>query len=365
MRMKVAILGSRGIPNRYGGFEELAEKLAIGLADRGHEVVVYNPSDHPIKGWKHKGVQLVRVFNPEFILGSFGQFVYDLGASIHTLFSRPDIILQLGYTSSSVWFWVLPRKAKIITNMDGLEWKRSKYSRLVQKFLLRAEKWAGKHSHLLIADNPEIENYLHEKFVNQVIHIPYGADIPRSVKHKTLAKYGVEDGKYNLLIARLEPENHIEEILDGVKASDSNETLLVIGNTKNSFGLRMRRKFRPEKRIVFLEGIYDKEELNALRFHSRLYFHGHSVGGTNPSLLEAMACSCFIVAHQNPFNKSVLGRNAWYFSNSEGVTAFIDKKQLASTRSNFIKRNVSTVRDKFNWRIIIEQYEIAMQQIVI
>ena len=90
--MKVAILGSRGIPNRYGGFEELAEKLAIGLADRGHEVVVYNPSDHPIKGWQHKGVQLVRVFNPEKFLGSFGQFVYDFGASVNTRFSKPDII---------------------------------------------------------------------------------------------------------------------------------------------------------------------------------------------------------------------------------------------------------------------------------
>jgi len=363
--MKVAILGSRGIPNRYGGFEELAEKLAVGLADLRHEVVVYIPSDHPIKGWQHAGVQLIRVFNPEKILGSFGQFVYDFGASVHTRSSNPDVILQLGYTSSSIWFWVLPHKAKIITNMDGLEWKRSKYNRLVQKFLLRAEKWAAKHSHLLIADNPEIEKYLHKKYKNQVIHIPYGADIPRSVKHKTLEKYGVEDGKYNLLIARMEPENHIEEILDGVHQSQSEEKILVIGNANNSFGLKLQAKFRPDKRIVFLQGIYNKDELNALRFHSRLYFHGHSVGGTNPSLLEAMACSCFIVAHKNKFNKSVLSHHAWFFSNAEDVANLIDKTQLASTRANFLKQNLSTIRDKFNWRIIIEQYEIAMQQSII
>ncbi len=363
--MKIAILGSRGIPNRYGGFEELAEKLAIGLANRGHQTTVYIPSDHPVKGWKHPGVKLVRVLNPEKIIGSAGQFIYDLGASLHTRFSKPDIILQLGYTSSSIWFWVLPHKSKVITNMDGLEWKRSKYSPFVQRFLLRAEKWAAKHSHLLIADNPKIEHYLHEKFTNQVIYIPYGAKIPKTNSSETLIEYGVSELNYNLLIARMEPENHIEEILDGVKMSQNKNPMLVIGNTNNAFGRKMVRKFRTEKRIKFLEGIYNKDVLNDLRFYADMYFHGHSVGGTNPSLLEAMACGSFIVAHNNEFNKSILGRSARYFTNAHDVASCIDKPVTSTSRINYSKRNVSAVRDKFNWRTIIEQYEIAMQQMVI
>lgn len=363
--MKVAILGSRGIPNRYGGFEELAEKLAIGLANRGHEVIVYNPSNHPIKGWKHEGVQLVRRLNPEFIMGSAGQFIYDLGASIDTRFKKPDVILQLGYTSSSIWFWTLPFKSRVVTNMDGLEWKRSKYSKTVQKFLLRAEKWAAKHSHLLVADNPEIEHYLHEKYTNQVVHIPYGANIPREPGTTALNHYNVEPGFYNVLIARMEPENHIEEIIEGHVNSTADDPLLVIGGTKNRYGRKLVRKYRSSKKVQFLEGIYDKSILDQLRFHAKLYFHGHSVGGTNPSLLEAMACSCVIVAHDNPFNRSVLKNHAWYFTNAFDVTACCNKKIHPKTKAAFIKHNLSTIRDKFNWKVIIEQYEIALQQLTI
>ena len=120
--------------------------------------------------------------------------------------------------------------------MDGLEWKRSKYSKSVQRFLLRAEKWAAKHSHLLVADNPEIENYLHEKYTNQVVQIPYGADIPRNPRHDALGEYGVEAGGYNLLIARMEPENHVEQIIEGHVNSETNET--PVGNRKHKKPLR-------------------------------------------------------------------------------------------------------------------------------
>ncbi len=362
--MKVAILGSRGIPNRYGGFEELAEKLAMGLADRGHEVVVYNPSDHPESGWKYPNVKLVHIFNPERFLGSFGQFLYDLGATIHTRIAKPDIILQLGYTSSSIWFWLLYPKSRVLTNMDGLEWQRSKYSQPVRRFLRLAEKWAAKHSHLLVADNPQIETYLHECFSNQVIYIPYGADVPKEFDDKIPVKYGVVPGKYNLLIARMEPENHIAEILEGTHRSNSDEQLLVIGKL-NRYGRKMRNKYKGDKRIIFLGGLYNKEHLNSLRYFSRLYFHGHSVGGTNPSLLEAMACTCHIVAHNNAFNRSVLRNNAGYFTNAQDVAAAIDASYDELKWDKLANKNLKAIRDKFNWRIVIEQYEVAMQQMVI
>lgn len=360
--MKVAILGSRGIPNRYGGFEELAEKLAMGLADRGHEVVVYNPHDHPIRNWSYPKVTLVRVLNPETLLGSFGQFIYDLGATIHARSSRPDIVLQLGYTSSSVWFWLLHSSSKVLTNMDGLEWKRSKYSKLVRRFLRHAERWAAKQSHLLVADNPQIEVYLHECFSNQVIYIPYGADIPKDFDESIPSQYGLNPGQYHLIIARMEPENHIAQILQGFHESNTTQKLVVIGGL-NRFGQKMKAKYNHDQRIVFLGALYQKDELNSLRHFSRLYFHGHSVGGTNPSLLEAMACSCQIIAHNNAFNRSVLGENAFYFSTVKDVQLAIEKSHKQQDWDKMVRKNSSAIRDNYNWRIVVEQYEVAMQQL--
>jgi glycosyltransferase involved in cell wall biosynthesis len=362
--MKIAILGSRGIPNRYGGFEELAEKLAVGLADRGHEVVVYNPSDHPVTGWKHPGVELVRILNPENTLGSFGQFIYDLGASIHTRKLKPDIILQLGYTSSSIWYWVLPRKSRIITNMDGLEWLRSKYSAPVKRFLKWAEKWAARHSHLLVADNPEIQSYLTDGFRNQVVYIPYGAEIPAAPDVGIPKDFGLEPGGYNMILARMEPENHIAEILEGITQSQTTSMTIVIGGL-NRYGKRLQTKYASDPRITFLGAMYDKSLLNSLRHFARFYFHGHSVGGTNPSLLEAMACSCNIVAHNNAFNRSVLKNHARYFTHAHDITAVLDGPFDAPHWERNRRRNVSAVRDRFNWRVIVAQYEVAMQQLLI
>lgn len=363
--MKVSVIGSRGIPNRYGGFEELAEKLAIGLAQMGHEITVYNPHNHPIKNFDVPNVRIVRIFNPEKILGSFGQFFYDLGAIIHTWFAPPDIILQLGYTSSSIWFRLLPRRSRVVTNMDGLEWKRSKYGKLVQNFLLFAEKLAAKHSHLLVADHLAIEDYIHEKYQSQVVYIPYGADIPQETNSTILHKLSLKKGAYHVLIARMEPENHITEILEGVANSTNSMPLIVVGGTSNHFGKKLKRKFAHNTKIRFVGGIYNKEDLNELRLNAQLYFHGHSVGGTNPSLLESMACKCAIVAHNNIFNKGVLGKNARYFTQPEQIETLLNAPFDVVKADKMARANLKSIRDKYNWRIVIEQYELAMKQMLI
>ncbi len=139
--MKIAIIGTRGIPNHYGGFEQFAEYLSLGLVEKGHMVTVYNSHTHPYQGNDWNGVKIIHCKDPEDKLGTIGQFVYDYNCIRDTRKRNYDIILQLGYTSSSVWGRLLPRKKSIITtNMDGLEWKRTKYSQKVQKFLQYAEK---------------------------------------------------------------------------------------------------------------------------------------------------------------------------------------------------------------------------------
>ena len=161
--MKAGILGSRGIPNNYGGFEQFAESLATGLAEMGVDVWVYNSHTHPYKDKKWKSANLIHCYDPEDRMGTAGQFVYDFNCIMDSRRRNFDVILQLGYTSSSVWHWLLPASTLIITNMDGLEWKRSKYSPRVQKFLQYAEKLAVYQSHHLVADSEAIAEYLMER----------------------------------------------------------------------------------------------------------------------------------------------------------------------------------------------------------
>lgn len=319
--MRVGIMGTRGIPNEYGGFEQFAMHFAQFLVEEGVEVVVYNSSSHPFKESSWKGVEIVRCWDPEKWIGSAGQFVYDLGAVIHARKQQFDILFQLGYTSSSIWGFLFPKKTTIITNMDGQEWKRAKYGKLVKKFLKRAERWAVNQSDILIADSRGIQEYLSEEYAIDSQFIAYGANVIQQFDSNVPKKYKLMPKKYNLVIARMEPENNIETIIRGHR-KNRDEKLVVVGNLNTPYGKYLSKLYADS--VVFLGSNYNFEELNSLRYFANLYFHGHSVGGTNPSLLEAMACGCQIVAHNNPFNRDVLEDNALYFSSYQELQDLLD-----------------------------------------
>jgi hypothetical protein len=354
--MKVAIIGTRGIPNNYSGFEQFAENFAVFLVEEGYDITVYNSHNHYYQKQNYKGVKIIHCFNPEFLFGTFGQFIYDLNCILNTRRQRFDVILQLGYTSNSIWYFLLPKAAKIVTNMDGLEWKRTKYTPLVQKFLKYAEKLAVKSSDVLIADSLGIQTYLKKKYGLESTYIPYGANIPEHFQKSILEDYNVRPFSYDMLIARMEPENNIEVILDGHCASNQKRNFFVIGNHQGTkYGKYIYKKFKDTPSIYFLGGIFDLVKLNALRKFSSLYFHGHSVGGTNPSLLEAMASEALIVAHDNLFNKGVLGEDAHYFTDVSDVTVSIDKLEK-KTFSNAISNNTDKIRYKFSWKSVNTNY---------
>jgi len=353
--MKIAIIGTRGIPNHYGGFEQFAEYLSVELAEQEHQITVYNSHQHPFQGKTYKGVDIVHCFDPEYLIGTAGQFIYDLNCILDTRKKKFDIVLQLGYTSSSVWSKLFPRKSIIITNMDGLEWKRTKYSKYVQRFLLYAEKFAIKNSDCLVADSLGIQNYIKEKYQKDSVFIPYGADVFTEPNIEIIKKYNVQPYNYNMLIARLEPENSIEIILDGIVASGLSMPFLVVGNHTSKYGHYLKEKYKLSNSIIFTGGIYDMVEINNLRYFSTIYFHGHTVGGTNPSLLEAMSSSCLICAHNNIFNRSVLGNDAFYFENSEDVAQVISKADKRSY-SSFLTANLLKIQEKYLWKIIINSY---------
>lgn len=358
--MKIGIIGTRGIPNNYGGFEQFAQHLSVGLIEKGHQVIVYNSHHHSYKKTTWNGVQLIHKYDPEHKLGTIGQFIYDLNCIIDSRKQQFDVILNLGYTSSSIWSRVFPKKSVLITNMDGLEWKRSKYNKAVQRFLMYAEKLAIKHSDVLVADSTAIKKYIQEKYHQPSHFIAYGAQLFNAPNALVLKNYQLTPGNYNLLIARMEPENNIEVILDGVNQSLDEKPCLVIGNAKNTFGMRLIAKYKNDKRIIFMGPIYDEETVNNLRFYSHIYFHGHSVGGTNPSLLEAMGCNCFIAAHDNAFNKSVLQEDALYFTNAQDVSNLLNHSIIDALKAKFTANNVSKIETQYSWPSIINKYETLL-----
>lgn len=353
--MKIGIIGTRGIPNNYGGFEQFAQYLSESLSEKNCTVFVYNSHNHLFKEKKWKNVNIIHKFDPEFLIGFSGQFLYDFNCIIDSRKRNFDIILQLGYTTNSIWHFLLPKNTLRICNPDGMEWNRAKYPYLVKQFLKYAEKLIVKSNHIIIADSEVIKNYYIQKYQKETYFIAYPASVFLNPDFNIIKQYNITPNNYNLLIARLQKDNNIETIINGIINSNSEIPLLIIGNYNTKYGKFLRKNYS-NKKIIFLNSIYNELILNNLRFFSNYYFHGHSAGGTNPSLLEAMACSCLICANDNQFNKSVLGDDAFYFSNSNDITNFVNSNIQKSKYQNFIINNIEKIETNYNLEKITNNY---------
>ena len=271
--------------------------------------------------------------------GSIGSFFYDFMSLKDALkHENFDIIYEAGYTSiipAFIWFDVKNvTKSIVVTNMDGLEYKRTKFNKWVRKFVFWEERMAVKHSHYLIADNMGIHDYYQEKYGKDSKFLAYGADIHDDYNVEHLKEYGLKPEEYYILVARLEPEN-------------------------TPHGKELVAKYGKEKSVKFVGGIYDFNKLNSIRHFSKAYFHGHSVGGTNPSLLEAMASECFILAHDNIFNRAVLKKNSLYYPNAEKVTEMLNDIENICTlhKKNFTDGNVEEIKNEYSWEHLVDQHE--------
>ncbi len=320
---------------------------------------VYNSHNHPYKNAVWNGVNIIHCYDPEYKIGTAGQFIYDFNCILDSRKRNFDIIYQLGNTSSSVWHRLLPRKPYRVSNMDGLEWIRTKYNSSVRKFLKYAEKTAVKSNDLLIADSEAIQEYVLKKYNRESVFIPYGAEIFTKQDETTLKVFDLQPNHYFLIISRFQPDNHIEEIIKGVLLSKTSLPLLIIGNYQNKFGKYLYQKYNSTQ-IRFLGSIFKKDDtLNQLRFYSKLYFHGHSSGGTNPSLLEAMAASAMICAHDNPFNRAVLKNNGLFFQNENHIAEIIQQQPDNNTKSVWIHKNIERLQTVYNWgKVITSYYEL-------
>jgi glycosyltransferase involved in cell wall biosynthesis len=209
-----------------------------------------------------------------------------------------------------------------------------------------------KHSHFHIADSVVIQQYIRQKYLVESEYIPYGPATETADPAKAVGKFSVED--HFLLMARMEPENNVEMILEGFSESSSDKKMIVVGNTNTAYGKKLLQKFTGD-RTVFKGGIFEPAAVEALRKNTAVYFHGHSVGGTNPSLLEAMNAGLVIAAHDNAFNKTVLGKDALYFNSTNDVRKLIDEK-LYMNKEGMVCNNLKKLEDEFNREKVIERY---------
>ena len=365
--MKIAFISTRGIPNNYGGFEQFAEYISVGLVRRGHEVVVYSPHFHPYREPDYKGVRIKHIYSPEKWIGSsVGSFFYDF-LSLHDALKKEkfDIIYEAGYTSivpAYIWFNVKRIKYPLFTtNMDGLEYKRTKFNRWVQKFVFWEERMAVKHSHFLIADNMGIHDYYKEKYGKESKFLAYGADIHEDYDEGILKEFGLEADGYFIVVARLEPENNLFMAIEGYLASGQygKRPLVIVGKTNTPYGKHLVERYGGDRNIRFVGGIYDFRKLNSIRHYSYAYFHGHSVGGTNPSLLEAMASGCFILAHDNIFNRAVLGENALYYGSTDAAMEMLDgiDQAVSAYKKEYTGRNLEVIRRDYSWEKLVDEHE--------
>ncbi|MEY4969024.1 MAG: hypothetical protein RLZZ261_795 [Bacteroidota bacterium] len=353
LRGRVAITGSRGLPNRYGGYEELVDHLARGLAARGWRVDVATSSTHPVREWQHPGVRRRVHLDPEPWMGSAGQFIYDLLSLRDAARQRPDVHLTLGTTSSAPWLKIkgLRGSAPLAVHLDGLEWMRGKYSPTVQRYLKWAERTAAEAADLLVADHPEMARYA-ARYAKPCAEIAYGVDDPAPADATILDRFGLQPGSYALIIARLVPENHVRL---AAEALSPHCTVVVVGPTTNPEG----RALEGLGNVQLLGAQFDTEVLNALRAGCGLYVHGHSAGGTNPGLLQAMASGCAIAAHDNVFNRGILGEAAAYFTTTEA------HKGLAAAwagRDSLYRDHRGRLEQGFRWPAVVEAYDRTLRE---
>lgn len=361
--LRIAILGTRGIPANYGGFETFAEQIATCLAARGHDVTVYAEADGPPPADTHyQGVRVRYRRRPHW--GPASVLAYDC-ACLWDARRGYDLVYMLGYGAAWACWWPRVFGTPVWINVDGLEWARSKWSAPARLYL-RAMEWvASRTATRLIADAEAIARRFRAKYPHGAPShcIAYGADLVHTAP-ALLPQWNLEPYRYLLVVARPEPENHILEIIQGTMLHGGDWPLVVVGNVTGATPYQQHLLALAGDQVRFLGGIYDMAQLQSLRLHAAAYLHGHSVGGTNPSLLEALAAGNWVIAHDNPYNREVARDAAAYFATPEQLAERLDDwvRVADAERPEHSRRARQIVADHYTWDGITDAYEALMHK---
>lgn len=369
--LSVAMLGTRGVPARYGGFETCVEEVGRRLVGRGMSVTVYcrkSGADHELPRSQrprcYLGMDLVYLPAPR---------VKGLETVAHTALSVAharrrgfDAIVVFNVANSPALLLLGKDTRRIALNVDGLERRRSKWGRGAKAYLRYAERLAVRLNVRLIADAQGIADYYQETHHRHCTLILYGAPLlrPSDLDPKRVSSLGLAPQEYHLVVARLEPENNVHVIVDGYARSSAIYPLVVVGDAPYGADYIADLHITEDPRIRFLGSVWDQRLLNTLYAYSLTYLHGHSVGGTNPSLLRAAGAGAPVIAHDNAFNREVLRDNGEYFSSPVDVARLVEKAEKES--DDAWARGVATqqnVTARYDWETVTDGYHDLCEEL--
>ncbi len=357
--LNVFILGIRGIPAQHGGFETFAEKLALFLTAQGWSVTVFCQEDGEGACWESDWQGVRRIHIPVSRGGAAGTVIFDWKATKRAL-SESGLFLTLGYNTAIFNLMQRVKGQTNVINMDGIEWRRDKWGFIAKTWFWlneRAGCWIGNH---LVADHPKIKEHLATRVrADKITMIPYGGDEVASADASLLAPYGIEPHKYSVIIARPEPENSFLEMVRAFSKTRRSHKLVVLGNFTPQDNIFHRQVMDvASDEVIFPGAIYEASIVQALRFFSRFYLHGHRVGGTNPSLVEGLGAGCAVIAHDNHFNRWVAGPDAAYFKDEAACAAAFDNLLADDTAVQQMKAaSLARFHERFTWPQVLREYE--------
>jgi len=356
--MRIALLGIRGVPAKYGGFETCAEEIGKRLAAKGHEVLVYcRKGFYPEEQEEYLGMRMI--YLPELRWQPLETLSHTFISIINAVRKRVDICMVFNVANSPLLLIPLMFKRKVLLNVDGLEWTRSKWSPLGQKYYRFSAWLASKLTCGLIADSREIQRYYEEKYGRESHYISYGAYRRSSQNPSLLTQFGLKPQDYFLQITRFEPENNPLLSIQAFMGLETKKKLVVVGGSKYRTNYSAQIHAVDDTRIVFPGYVYDQDILRELSCNCLAYIHGNEVGGTNPGLLNAMASGCFVISRDVPFNREVLQDGGVYFQKDidslrERLAWALENSQKMS---EFAAKGQKIIQAHYNWDSVASEYE--------
>jgi len=356
--LRIALIGTRGIPAAYGGFETAVEEVGRRLVERGHRVLVYG-RDAGTSGDAHLGMR--RVTLPAVRQKALETLSHTALSTAHAVTkARPDAAFVFNAANSPFLPVLRARGIPVALHMDGLEWRRSKWGGRGKAYYRWAEGFGVRTADAIIADAPGIADYYRHQFDVSSELIRYGAPLLDDAETDGIRALGLEPGGYHLVVARFEPENHVREIVEGYAASTAAKPLVVVGSAPYAadYTAAIDALAAADERIRLLGAVYDQDLLDALYHHAFTYLHGHSVGGTNPSLLRAMGAGTAVIAYDVVFNREVLDGQGWYFGDPTAVATALEAAEADPAAVDSGARSLrARAAEDFSWDAVADAYE--------
>ncbi|HEX4436217.1 MAG TPA: glycosyltransferase [Solirubrobacteraceae bacterium] len=364
--MKLAIVGSRGFPSTYGGYETLVRRLAPYLLEAGHEVTVYcRTRDAGRRVWRTEGVRCVAT--PGYDSKSLSTLTFGLTATLDASFRRFDSVLVLNI-ANGFWFPALrASRTPFAVNTDGIEWERGKWSRLGRATFRAGARMTAQNADALICDSREIGLIWERLYRRSSTFIPYGASVLEDIGRDRLETAGIQEGPYLLVVARLAPENNVDLTLDALEMlGNRSPRVVIVGSANFDSPIEARlRALETAGRVTWLGHVDDQRLLIQLWAHSAVYIHGHSVGGTNPALLQALGAGAPTLALDTPFNAEVLPHADQRFPRDAQALAERIESLLASPSSQaaLSERGRAIVRERYSWDEVCRSYADVLEKL--